>query len=312
MADTPSTNTSGAGIPSKRDPNAFPLDEKMFKLLREQDLDLVRLYTGIKDHEEIKAHIINIQKEAYPIMPYQCIRFFSFAASRIHEVVLNYDYILKLGKERDDAIFLDVGTCFGTDLRKVVTDGWDAKNAVGTDINPGFWAMGHKLFHTDAASFPATFVPGNALADEHLQVFPILPTGSAVGTPRPVLSSLTSLNPLHGHVSVIYLGNVFHLFSEQEQLRLARGLAGLLSPEPGSVITGWQARAPQKGEKTMVLGRDGSAITQFLHSAESWKELWDGGVFEKGTVKVEAELANYKTEFAAGEFYFLRWSVTRA
>ena len=63
--DTASNRVSGA--PSKRDPNAFPLDEKMFKLLREQDLDLVKLYTGIQDNEQIKAHIINIQKEAYPV-----------------------------------------------------------------------------------------------------------------------------------------------------------------------------------------------------------------------------------------------------
>ncbi len=221
----------------------------------------------------------------------------------------------------------------GTDLRKVVTDGWDAKKVVATDINPGptrplplplplclltmvlfpgFWAMGHKLFHTDANSFPATFVPGNALTDEHLQIFPILPAGSAADTPRPDLSSLSSLNPMRGHVSAIYLGNVFHLFNEQEQVRLARGLAGLLSPEPGSVITGWHTGAPQKGEKTMIRGQKDSAITLFLHSPETWRELWDGEVFQKGIVKVEADLVGYKIEFAAGEFYFLRWSVTRA
>lgn len=28
----------------------------------------------------------------------------------------------------------------------------------------------------------------------------------------------------------------------------------------------------------------------FCHSPETWKELWDGQVFEKGTVKVETEL----------------------
>ena len=171
--------------------------------------------------------------------------------------------------------------------------------------------MGHKLFHTDPASFPATFIPGNALADEHLRVFPALPTGSAVDTPRPDLPSLTSLNPLRSHVSVIYVGNVFHLFSEQEQARLARGLGGLLSPEPGSTITGWQTGAPQKGEKTMIRGLNDSAITQFMHSAETWKELWDGEVFEKGTMKVEAELVNYKTDLAASEVYFLRWAVIR-
>ena len=179
-------------------------------------------------------------------------------------------------------------------------------------LRAGFWEMGHKLFHTDATSFPATFVPGNVLTDEHLEVFPILPTGSAADTPRPDLASLTSLNPLRGHVSAIYLGNVFHLFTEQEQVRLARALAGLLLPQPGSAIGGWNAGALQKGEKTLVRGASNeSSITQFLHSPETWKELWDGEVFEKGTVKVETNLVSYKTEFSTGEFYFLSWSVTR-
>ncbi|KAI1789132.1 hypothetical protein LXA43DRAFT_597159 [Ganoderma leucocontextum] len=296
--------------PWKRDANAFPLDERMFTLLREQDLELIKTYTGIQDHEQLKAHIIAIQKEAYPVMPYQCIRYFSFAASRMNRIP-NYDHMLKLAKEREGAIFLDVGACFGTDLRKVVSDGWDVKNVVATDINPEFWAMGHKLFHTTPGSFPAPFVPGNALTDEHLQAFPILPTGSAVDAPRPDLSSLISLNPLRGHVSAIHVTNVFHLFSEHEQLRLARGLAGLLSPATGSIIAGWHIGGKEKGEKTIVRGTDESTFTQFLHSPESWTALWDGEVFAKGVVKVDAALVYYKNEYADREFFFLRWSVIR-
>ncbi|KAM5540070.1 hypothetical protein V8D89_006210 [Ganoderma adspersum] len=295
----------------KRDPNAFPLDERMFTLLREEDLELIRQYTGIQDHEQLKAHIMDIQKQAYLVMPYQCIRYFSFAASRINRLP-SYDHVLKLAKEREGAIFLDVGTCFGTDLRKVVSDGWDVKNVIATDINPDFWAMGHKLFHTNPISFPAAFVPGNALTDEHLQIFPVHPTNSAPEVSIPDLTLLTSLNPLRGHVSAIHAANVFHLFSEAEQLRLARGLAGLLSPEPGSIIAGWHSGAREKGEKTIVSGPTAtSTFKQFLHSPESWQELWDGEVFERGTVKVDTELVYYKNEFADREFYFLRWSVVR-
>lgn len=62
-------DTAGGTVPkpSKRDPNAFPLDERMFTLLREQDLELIKQYTGIADHEQLKAHIMEIQKEAYPV-----------------------------------------------------------------------------------------------------------------------------------------------------------------------------------------------------------------------------------------------------
>ncbi len=171
--------------------------------------------------------------------------------------------------------------------------------------------MGHKLFHTTSTSFPAPFVPGNALTDEHLRVLPVLATGSTPNTPRPDLSALTSLNPLRGHVSTIHAANVFHLFSEPEQMRLARSLAGLLSPVPGSIVAGWHGGAQEKGEKTVVRGVDGSTLTQFLHSPKSWTELWDGEVFERGTVKVDVELVYYKNEYADREFFFLRWSVVR-
>ena len=110
--------------------------------------------------------------------------------------------------------------------------------------------MGHKLFHTTPASSPASFVPGNALVDSHLQVFPVLPASSLadMDAPRPDLASLTSLSQLRGHVSAIHVANVFHLFSEAGQLRLARALAGLLSPLPGSIIAGWHSGAKEKGE----------------------------------------------------------------
>jgi len=36
----------------------------------------------------------------------------------------------------------------------------------------------------------------------------------------------------------MYASLLFHLFSEEKQLHLLRALAGLLSPEPGSMIFG--------------------------------------------------------------------------
>lgn len=60
------TSIARDGVP-KRDPNDFPLDERMFTLLREEDLEFIGQYTGIQDHEQLKAHIMDIQKEAYPV-----------------------------------------------------------------------------------------------------------------------------------------------------------------------------------------------------------------------------------------------------
>lgn len=66
-----------------------------------------------------------------------------------------YNYLLKLGEEREGAILLDIGCCcelpdtqnmssvrltsglVGNDVRKVVADGFPVHNVVATDIHPG-------------------------------------------------------------------------------------------------------------------------------------------------------------------------------
>ncbi|KAI6013526.1 hypothetical protein EDC04DRAFT_2758384 [Pisolithus marmoratus] len=88
------------------------------------------------------------------------------------------------------------------------------------------------------------FILGDVLDPEMLSVAPIT-RGSKLGSP-PDLSILTSLNPLHGHCSVIHASNFMPLFTEKQQVHLGRALAGLLSPEPGSSICGIQASQKEK------------------------------------------------------------------
>ena len=58
------------GVELKRDPNAFPLDERMLGALlkaRPEHVEFLKAQTGIQDEDELKAHILNIQKEAYQV-----------------------------------------------------------------------------------------------------------------------------------------------------------------------------------------------------------------------------------------------------
>lgn len=107
---------------------------------------------------------------------------------------------------------------------------------------------------------------------------------SPPSTPRPNLKALTSLNPLRGHVSAIFAGSFIHLFPEESQTQVARSLAGLLSPEPGSMLLGIHVGLVEKGFWAANLD-----YKLFCHSPESWKELWEG-IFGKGKVEVKAEL----------------------
>ena len=112
----------------------------------------------------------------------------------------------------------------------------------------------------------------------------------------------------------IHASSFFHLFSEASQLHVARALAGLLSPEPGSVIFGSHVGKADKGFTASPSG----VHQMFCHCPESWAQLWDGVVFEKGVVVVKANLveieredpdAHQSTFFA--KFTILEWSVTR-
>jgi len=286
------------------------LDEQLYAPSPEEII-FFKTQTGINDEDDLKHHILSVQEQAYKIYPYPCIRLFTFIKPKISQVP-GYEQILKLGRERFGAILIDVGCCFSVDLRRAVADGFPACNALGTDIHPEFWDLGHKIFKSSPKSFPASFIAGDVFNPSHLEVLPLV--YEPVTTPAPELSSLTSLNPLHGHVSAIHASAFFHIFSEEQQRVAAKALASLLSPEPGSVICGSHVGNAEK----FVEWRFGHDM--FCHSPETWAALWDGEVFEKGTVHVDAELKEFDTtpenQVRAGaprdhKFCLLVWSVTR-
>lgn len=67
----------------------------------------------------------------------------------------------------------------------------------------------------------------------------------------------------------------------------------------------------EKGFKTGAMREK-----MFNHSPESWKELWDGEIFQKGQVKVEAKIVDHvRKDPATGDkpiiVLWLVWSVTR-
>jgi hypothetical protein len=213
-----------------------------------------------------------------------------------------------LGRTRAHAILLDIGCCFGNDLRKAVADGFPRGGCIASDLRPEFWAFGHRLFRSDAALFPVPFVAGDALDAAFLEPRAPLPADAPSASP-PDLAALSTLRPLHGRVSAIHASSFFHLFDEAQQAYLARALAPLLSPEPGSMLLGSHGGLPAKGHR-----RGGSSgRNMFCHSPESWVELWTD-VFGEGKVKVDARLVqrkrpdSYNTQ--DGSWHLLQWSVT--
>lgn len=121
---------------------------------------------------------------------------------------------------------------------------------------------------------------------------------------------------MRGHVSAIYASAFFHLFPEEKQTLIAQKLAGILSPEPGSMLLGSHGGRATKGIWTPA----GRPNWMFCHSPESWRELWEG-IFGKGKVEVKASLrkeiggvdffGQYAGNTEKDHFMVLEWSVTR-
>ncbi|KAF9238203.1 hypothetical protein BU15DRAFT_75364 [Melanogaster broomeanus] len=277
--------------------NVPPLQEQYYGLTPEQ-AEFFKQKTGISEDDELKRHILAIQEEAYKVAPYPCIMKFIFLY--LPTRLPAYEDVVKIGRTREGAILLDIGCCLGADIRKAVVDGFPAERTIGSDIHPEFWELGHKLFRTTADTFAGHFIPGDVLDPAILSI--VEPFKAVTDSPEPELKSLTTLNPLHGRLSVIHASNFFHLFNEPKQLHMAHALAGLLSPEPGSIIFGGNRGGHEKG----TVAEMDSTMEVFCHSPQSWTELWDGVVFPKGHVEVETLLL----EVNAG-FWYLLWSVKK-
>ncbi|KAG1762321.1 hypothetical protein EV702DRAFT_1229223 [Suillus placidus] len=287
-----------------------PTVDTSFYSLSSEEATFFKAQTGIDDDEDLKKHILEVQAKAYKVAPYPCIHTFVFLRNRTF-LRLNlsnlsvYKQILELGRERPDALLLDIGCCFGVDARKAAADGFPAKNIIASDVLNEFLQLSHELFKMTPASYPGCFLPGDVFDPAFLSI--VAPSDNVSPAPAIDLSLLKSLNPLHGRISAINAISFFHLFNEEKQLHVARALAGLLSAQPGSIICGYQVGTLEKG--MVAASISGFKHRLFAHSPKTWSSLWDGEVFEKGSVKVETELV----EIAIPEvqFFMMKWSVVR-
>lgn len=153
---------------------------------------------------------------------------------------------------------LDLGCCFGQDLRKIAFDaGVLASNLIGADIESSFIQLGYDLFQ-DKDTFQAQFVTGS------------------------ILDGL--LVERRGSIDMIHMGSFLHLFSFEEQQRIVARLTELLVPRVGSLVFGRTIGALEGGEFFMKsLGWN-----MFRHSQQTMRELW-GSEWE-----VHCQLDDYK------------------
>ena len=156
---------------------------------------------------------------------------------------------------KDGEQFLDLGCCFGQEIRKLIFDGAPSENLYGTDLRPDFYELGYELFR-DRQTCKAMFFPSN------------------------VFEPNAERDALNGTISIVYAGAFFHLFDRPEQLQVARRVVSLLAPRPGTLILGRQVGNVTPGRFEHGTNSGG---WMYRHNEQSWQQFWDEVGAETGT-----------------------------
>lgn len=174
-------------------------------------------------------------------LPYPCIGLFRFLDFSIH---LSPDYPLVLERVRSGATLLDLGCCFGQDLRKLAFDSGSSCNLIGSDLEPTFMQLGYELFF-DRERFQGNMIPGDVFSPHFLSEY-------------------------RGRVDIVYMGSFLHLFSEEKQRLIVDQLDLLLSPASGSMIFGRHLGAEVGGPFRM----ESIGWNLYRHSQETLESLF--------------------------------------
>ncbi|KGO56672.1 hypothetical protein PEX2_076250 [Penicillium expansum] len=214
-------------------------------------LKLFLQYTGLKSEDEVKDHIYKIRDKAWQVL------------SPIYTQVVD--------RVREGQTLLDLGCCFGQDLRKISFDAGlsSATNLIGADIKGDFIQLGYELFR-DEDSFSAQFVTGSIFDEDFLA-------------------------DRRGSVDLIHLGNFLHLFGFEEQRAIVARLEKLLTPRAGSIVFGRNISAEQGGPFFM----ESLGWNMYRHSDQTIKDLWN--TVDVELWEVHSQLSGYETAATLGE-----------
>ncbi|KAJ5559812.1 hypothetical protein N7513_002211 [Penicillium frequentans] len=163
----------------------------------------------------IMRRISKARRDGMAISPHTCIRESIFAEPRIDHHFA-YSRILAESENDKSKLLVDAGCCMGTDIRKLVLDGFPPENILGLDIENRYFDVGRTLYNEDLMSTKLRFRKADM-------------TDPKFATKYPELKS---------RFHFVHSANVIHLFGMAEQEVFFRNLVHLVAP--GGTIWGRQ------------------------------------------------------------------------
>ena len=161
---------------------------------------------------------------------------------------------------------LDLGCCFGQELRKLVADGVPSSHLYASDLRPDFYELGYKLFR-DKDTLKSTFIAGD------------------------VFDPASGLTELDGEIDIIYAGSFLHLFDWAGQVTASKRMVKLLRDRKDSVIIGRQVGSTDAREYVHRTNKD---KTMFRHDEASFKKMWrEVGEATNSKWRVDVQLLDF-------------------
>ncbi|KAL8782960.1 MAG: hypothetical protein Q9213_004967 [Squamulea squamosa] len=206
--------------------------------------NLLENYSKVPSDEVVK-HVNKIRELGFATNPYPCIGLYRFLNLTLLTHPL-YTTILKR-LQSPDATYLDLGCCFGQDLRQLVQDGIPSQRLIGLDIEESLIERGYDFF-LNRGSLQSRFVVRN--------VFEGAKQGAA----------WTDMEECG--MDVIHCSAFFHLFPLEEQILSAKNIAKLV--KKGGFIVGRQMGSVKPGDVAAI--KEGSS--SYRHNVETFDAMW--------------------------------------
>ena len=207
--------------------------------------------------------------KAWKIHPYPCIGRFCFLDLSISLHPLYPTVLARLKNTVNPELFLDLGCCFGQDIRRLVADGIPGEQLYGVDLRLEFLELGYELF-LDKESLKAHFLEGDIFEEND----------KAKGGKE--------LSKLNGKVDIIYAAAFLHLFDWEEQVQAGTRIVRLIREH--SLIFGWQVGTTKPGSYAR---RSDKGRTRYGHDPDSFQKLWDV-IGEKTATKWKVQATLHK------------------
>ncbi|KAI9701456.1 MAG: hypothetical protein M1836_001511 [Candelina mexicana] len=206
--------------------------------------ELLEKWSGLAPND-VRAHIHRVRDQAWDVWPYPCIGMFFFLDLGL-SLLPPYAQVLNRLRTNNEKL-LDLGCCFGQDVRKLVFDGAPAENVYGTELLGGYIDEGYALF-CDKDKLKSKFIVADIFDAKN-----------------------DELNALNGKMDILYAGSFFHLWNWEDQVKVACRLVELMPARPGSLVLGRQAGSLKPGEIPHRINKTG---TMFQHDPQTFAKMW--------------------------------------